>query len=147
MQQSCCRSENIISSQGTFFEFIAQLAEALPLQLNQCQQTDEYSAVSMQSLLKYIATYYSEPITIADALEVSGLRRSQFHVAFRQTTGLSFVHYLTKVRIGEACHLLRHTSNDILNIAYSCGFGSPSQFFKAFKKETKTTPDSYRKKR
>jgi AraC-like DNA-binding protein len=109
--------------------------------------TPEPSAVasaSVKALLDHIAEHYGEPLSVADGQFITGLSRSHFHVAFRQATGTTFYRYLTTVRIGEASRLLRSTADSILAIALTCGFNSPSQFYKAFKKQTGTTPERHR---
>ncbi|MBO7762682.1 MAG: helix-turn-helix transcriptional regulator [Clostridia bacterium] len=40
---------------------------------------------------------------------------------------------------------LSKTDTDILNICYDCGYNTPSQFIKMFKRETGITPSEYRK--
>ena len=57
---------------------------------------------------------------------------------------MTFAHYLTKMRLGHAANLLKHSQQEILDITFSCGFGSVSRFYEAFKKEFNASPAEYR---
>ena len=139
---ACFAASSLLQRKAAFFHLLAQLEMAVPS--NDELPRHSGAAASIKTLLEHISNYYGEDISVSDAQAVTGLSRSHFHVAFRQATGTTFNRYLTAYRIGEACRLLRHTERTILDIAYSCGFGSPSRFFKAFKTQTQTTPERYR---
>lgn len=64
---------------------------------------------------------------------------------FKKHTGMTFNQYLNKVRIDEACILLKHTDQKIYQIAYSVGFRDPSYFVSRFEKMTGYTPLNFRR--
>ena len=69
---------------------------------------------------------------------------SIFHAVFVDYTGLTPTDYLTRVRIGQACRLLRESDAGILQVAMSCGFGSVSRFYEAFRQAIGTSPGRWR---
>jgi AraC-like DNA-binding protein len=142
---ACFGATSLLEKKSAFFNVVAQLERLVP-PLDQLPRHTGQAAV-MKRLLDHVTTYSHEVISVSDALAITGLSRSHFHVAFRQATGTTFQRYLTSLRIGEACRLLRHTQRSILDIAYSCGFGSPSRFFSAFKQVTGTSPEKFRNQR
>ena len=59
-------------------------------------------------------------------------------------TGHTPVEYLNIYRIDQASYLLRTGCEELINIAYSCGFKDFSYFIRMFKKFKGTTPLKYR---
>ena len=67
-----------------------------------------------------------------------------FSTTFKKETGISFVQYLTNVRIEKAKDLLKHTEMKTYEIAETTGFSEPAYFSFIFKKNTGETPSHYR---
>ena len=55
--------------------------------------------------------------------------------------------YINTLRIKEGERLLEVTSKSAESIAYECGFGDYSQFYKAFKKIYNISPVEWRKRK
>lgn len=92
----------------------------------------------------FIRIRYRDDITIADVLSICPLSRSHFHAVFKAETGMSFVAFLTRERLGHAVELLRGSDLPITHIAYDCGFHSYSHFCYIFHKHLGTAPSAYR---
>ena len=58
--------------------------------------------------------------------------------------GLSFVSYLTKIRLEHAVELLRTTEDKTYVIASEVGYTEPNYFSYVFKKEYGISPSKYR---
>jgi AraC family L-rhamnose operon regulatory protein RhaS len=74
-----------------------------------------------------------------------GLSRRAFTSRFRSVAGMSREASLRQLRVAHACRLLRDTERSIIGIAFECGYNDLSSFYRAFKRETKRTPASWRK--
>lgn len=74
-----------------------------------------------------------------------GLSRRAFTSRFRSVAGMSREAYLRRLRVAHACRLLRDTERPIIGIAFECGYNDLSSFYRAFKREAKRTPASWRK--
>ncbi len=72
--------------------------------------------------------------------EKIGLSRVQLYRKVKALTGMTPVELLRKARLNKAQLLLRTTDKSISEIAYDCGFTSPSYFNKCFKDEYGITP-------
>jgi transcriptional regulator GlxA family with amidase domain len=63
---------------------------------------------------------------------------------FREATGQSPMHYLRRLRLREAKALLLRSDLSIAEIAWRCGYSSPSRFTQAFRAATDLSPRNYR---
>lgn len=95
--------------------------------------------------LRYISAAYREPITLEDTARRVGLSPNYFCTLFRQRTGCSFVNYLTILRVRKAQMLLASgTEKSITQVAYEVGFGSYTNFYRAFLRVLGTPPHQFR---
>lgn len=78
---------------------------------------------------------------LAEACRVS---KRHFFRLFRRTTGSSPAGYAAQRRIERAKTLLREDQMVVKQIAYSCGFETPSAFSVAFRRHTGMSPREYR---
>ncbi|MBO0462005.1 PocR ligand-binding domain-containing protein [Enterococcus sp. DIV1298c] len=96
--------------------------------------------------IKYINKNLSRNITLDEVANHVYLSHYYFSRLFKKELGISFVNYLNKQRIEQAKELLLQTNLSVQKIAYRIGYTQPSYFCKLFKKETGTTPASFRRK-
>ena len=61
----------------------------------------------ISELLFYLDSMYVQPVTVEDALEITGMGRSSFHLHFQRATGQTFCQYLNDLRLAVAEHLIR----------------------------------------
>lgn len=64
---------------------------------------------------------------------------------FRQSTGITFMDYITRVRIRRAIELLRDDDHKMYEIAEAVGYSSQHYFSSAFKKVLGVSPMEYKK--
>ena len=74
-----------------------------------------------------------------------GLSRRIFTSRFRSVAGMSREAYLRRLRVAHACRLLDGTERSIIGIAFECGYNDLSSFYRAFRRETRRTPASWRR--
>lgn len=94
----------------------------------------------------YMEDRFSEDIGIEQVAEKIGLSVSYFSVIFKQQTGVTFLEYLTDIRIHHACLLLKRSNMKTYDIAQKVGYLDQRYFSQVFKKKLKMTPSEYRKK-
>lgn len=88
----------------------------------------------MNRVFMHISENYDRVITLLEIAEIANMNPSSFCRYFKQLTGKSFSTYLNEIRINYGCKLLVNEDYSITEIAYRCGFNSPSYFNKQFKK-------------
>lgn len=96
--------------------------------------------------IAYINDHYQDPVLTVESLcKVLFLSAGHFSRLFKKSTGVTFVDYLTKVRIDQAKYLLANTGQKMYEISINIGYEDPNYFSYNFKKQTKMTPSEWRK--
>lgn len=73
-------------------------------------------------------------------------RVSRFYLGrvFKRVMGVGVPEYLAKIRVREACCLLKDGNHSVSEVAYLLGYEDPSYFSKVFQKIMGKSPRSYR---
>jgi len=96
------------------------------------------------SVYNYIMHNYGNSLTLEDVAMQAHLTPTAFCRYFKKHTRHTFVHFVNKIRVNEACKLLVNgLQNNIASIAYSCGFNSITNFNYVFKSITGVSPRGY----
>lgn len=95
-------------------------------------------------VVDHIVENFSEDLTLAQMSEMAGMSQSAFSRNFQKVTGKSFIQFLLRIRIGEACGMLHSTSIPISTICHEVGFQNLSHFNRQFQKLKSMTPSDYR---
>lgn len=120
------------------------------LKYEQSKLTDEKKAEYLNRLEHYFSQrkpFLSPSLTINDVasdLQISSKYISQI---INESLHKNFYDFINSYRIEESKRLLRESYNSgktVLEILYDSGFNSKSAFNAAFKKQTGTTPTSYK---
>lgn len=97
-------------------------------------------------MLDYIHHHFAEDLTLTEIARAADIGERECLRCFQRTIQLSPMQYLLKYRIMRGADLLlQNPADSISEIAALCGFDSPSNFAKMFKRFYNTTPREYRK--
>lgn len=98
----------------------------------------------IQKAIDFIETHYSMDLTREDVADAVYLSSAYFSRYFKQKTGMSFLNYLTTVRMKKAVELLG-TRMKVGDIAKAVGYQSRNRFFINFRQYTSYSPTEYRR--
>jgi len=130
-------------SPETFYYFLRQAFD----QLFECiyrNRNIQHTAV-FTKVKAFIWRHYNQDISLNKTAEAVGISPFYLSHLFRTEMGVSFLEYLTSVRISVAKKLLQQTRMSVMEICLEAGYQDPSHFAKTFKKKEGVRPTEYRK--
>ena len=83
-------------------------------------------------------------ISLQEVAEAVNLSSSHFSSQFKTAVGVSYVKYLTSMRLKEAQKLLRTTDYNITTVAEMVGYPNATNFYRHFQRHIGMTPAAYR---
>ena len=96
--------------------------------------------------IKYIEdNYYSNNLNINDIAERLEVTSSYMSKLLKKETGLSFIDYLTNIRIKKAMYIMQDPTIKIYDVAELVGYSNQYYFSRAFKKITGVSPKEHRR--
>lgn len=94
---------------------------------------------------KYLQEHYHESdITLEKVSYYLHISPNYFSTIFKKETRVTFINYLTQLRMDSAKRLLRTTNLKTFEIAQSVGYSEPNYFSYCFKKNFNVSPSEYR---
>lgn len=78
----------------------------------------------MRQATKMFANHIEDPIKVADVAEAVGISTRQMERLFKQTTGMSPLHYYRTLRMKAARQLVLYSNDGLLDIAVAVGYSS-----------------------
>ncbi len=107
---------------------------------------EEQQNDSIQTVKRYLEDNYSNGnLTLGEVADVMGLNEQYFCSKFRKECGVSFVEYLTNLRVEKAKNLIVNTNIKMYEVGEAVGYNSVEHFNRVFRKKTGQTPKEYQK--
>ncbi len=130
----------------SIFDILSTTREYEPLashafvQNTHLSQSDKFNKIT-----EYIMRNFDSEIKLSEIAAVANMATTTFCNFFKDHYRVTFVEYLTEIRIGHACKLLSDPTKNIVEAAYESGFNNLANFNRQFKKLKKMTPTAYRR--
>ena len=111
------------------------------------QQVPRLTARELSRLTDYIEDHLHRPIGLAELADLVNVSRFHFARLFRQSTGLTAIHFVERRRIERAQTLIATTDTPLSDIALIVGYSDQSCFTRRFSRHTGCTPAVYARER
>lgn len=96
-------------------------------------------------ITQYVMQNFDKDIALPEVAGMANMAVTTFCNFFKEQYRITFIEYLNTVRIGHACKLLSEKDQNIVEVAYECGFNNLANFNRQFKKYKNMTPTQFRK--
>lgn len=108
-------------------------------------QNMSHSASVIRAACAYIDQKYANPdMTLSDVARHVALSNNHFCTVFSQEMGVTFIEYLTSLRMKKAKELMKLTDMRSSEVAAAIGYSDPHYFSYLFKKTVGMNPRDYR---
>ncbi len=153
----CCKyteevlriAENLVEHDDNIFVCISLLVSLVDILRRDAYKVDLATKKShdkqnekLWELVNWTEANYAEKLSVEKAADRIGFSKYYFCTYFKKQTGISYIDYLNRVRISNACKLLV-AGEPVQNVCNAVGFESVSYFIKLFKKVQGMTPTQY----
>ena len=116
------------------------LASAAFINSTALHESDRFNNIT-----EYIMRNFDSEISLNEVAAVANMTTTTFCNFFKEHYRVTFMEYVTDIRIGHACKLLSDPTKNIVEAAYESGFNNLANFNRQFKKLKNMTPTEYRK--
>ncbi|MFT4416236.1 response regulator transcription factor [Fredinandcohnia humi] len=140
--------QNELRSKMKEFMALAESKGLPPIVEDPTQSVDIWKSNQVEKILtkakEYIDARFSESLTLEEVAEYVELSPFYFSKIFKDRLGVTFIDYVTTVRINHAKKEMLDPSKSLKEICYSIGYRDPNYFSRVFKKYTGLSPTEYR---
>jgi AraC-like DNA-binding protein len=117
--------------------FDPQIVKVLPEQ-------DEQHQEIVSRIITYLEQNYASKITLEDLAQFSQYNRTYLSTMFKNSVGINFYEYLTRLRFQHALFDLASSEKNLTEIAIDNGFADLKSFNLRFRETLHYTPSEYR---
>ena len=94
-------------------------------------------------IVRYMVRHLGEPLTLEQLAQEFDLSKSGLHALFQKHTGRSPMDFFLRLKMKEACKMLRSTSLRVYEVAQRLGYQDPYYFSRIFRKVVGISPKEY----
>jgi AraC family transcriptional regulator len=109
------------------------------------KDTKEIYFESLNRATQFIESNLDKKILLKDISQAAFLSEYHFHRIFKSLNGETVKEFLIRLKVERAAIRLKHSKDDIGQIAFEHGFENHETFTRAFKRYFQLTPQEYRK--
>ena len=136
---------NVIIEQANISNGILKIKDAYLKMISRVNEINKYSPMTLL-IIKYIEeNYYLNDININDISEKLEVTSSYLSKLLKKETGVSFIDYLTNMRIKKAMYIMEDPTIKIYDVAELVGYSNQHYFCRAFKRAVGFSPTEYKR--
>ncbi|PWJ48569.1 response regulator transcription factor [Faecalicatena contorta] len=141
--EECCKNIDNIGNVNEIFSFLVR--KILGSMRRAVQDKKMLDNKPIRDAKYYIEENYNRSLTLEIVSNFVGFNSAYFSSLFKKETGVTFLEYLTDLRMSHARELLRETNMNVSSVCEAVGYSDVKYFTKNFKKVTGLKPNEYRK--
>jgi two-component system response regulator YesN len=130
-------TKSLLASMTTTVRHIASKVE---------QQKENKCSAAIERAKTMLNLEYTSEITLEGVARIIQMSPQYLSKLFKEQMGITFIDYLTDIRLDEAKRLMIEGEYSIKEICFRVGYTDPNYFSRVFKKRTGINPTDYSKK-
>lgn len=107
---------------------------------------DSLAMERIRDVITYVEEHFREPVALDDVTALLGLGKEYFCRFFKKNMGMTFLNYLSEVRLAHTYEDLLNTNAPISEVMEANGFTNQKLFNSSFKELYGCTPSAVRRK-
>ncbi|OBZ14997.1 hypothetical protein A8L34_14045 [Bacillus sp. FJAT-27264] len=115
--------------------------------LNRWRGASSSTAENIRQIEAYLRLHYAEEISLQGIATKMNMSEAHFSRLFRKHTGVSYIDYVTQLRMEQAKRLLSKPDVRIYEVSVGVGYQDARYFSQLFRKYTGETPTEFKKVR
>jgi two-component system response regulator YesN len=136
---------NVIIEQANVSSGILKIKDIYLKIINNVNEKKKCSPMALLTI-KYIEeNYYSNNLNINDISDKLEVTSSYLSKLLKKETGLSFIDYLTNIRMKKAMYIMEDPTIKIYDVAELVGYSNQHYFCRAFKRVVGFSPTEYKR--
>lgn len=100
----------------------------------------------LEQVKKYIRSHFHKQLTLEEAADYVELSPYYVSKLFKDKSGITFIDYVTEVRITEAKREMLDPTKSLKEICFNVGYKDPNYFSRVFKRKAGLSPSQYRER-
>ena len=137
----------VLDGNYTLGNFI-YISQVLSLILSEIFYREKHHSTAEQNrqvtrIVRYMSAHLDKNLTLQDLSDQFGLSRSYISAIFQKYTSHSPIDFYIRLRMKEACKLLRSFDTRVQEAASALGYNDPYYFSRIFKKVIGVSPREY----
>ena len=109
-------------------------------------QPEKPRSKAVNLAVEYIRRHFAETISLEQVAAEVYLNPEYFSRVFKEEMGVTFVNFLTELRLKHSVRLLESTALRVQDVAQQVGYPNVSYFSTTFKKRYGMSPYEYRRR-
>lgn len=137
----------MLEAEGLTLQILSRLIRDFSTnQIPEGTRGDRIDSSRIRAVIAYVEEHFREPLSLQEVATVAGLGREAFCRFFKKAMGMTFLKYVSEVRIAHIYQELENTDDPIHLIMERNGFTNQKIFNRTFKEIYGMTPMEARKK-
>lgn len=128
------------------FIYISQVLSLILSEVYYREKNDEITTQNrhVTIVVRYMYENIARDLTLEDISREVRLSKSYLNVIFKKYAGRAPIDFFIRLRIGEACKLLRQENSRVYEVSMLMGYTDPYYFSRIFRKITGMSPREYK---
>lgn len=135
-----------ISDPDMMFSWFTNMAKLASEEHSDPDQEDSKKHSHIERLLQIIENNLAGELSLSSSAEALNLNPAYVSRLFKQTTGQTFMEYVTRIRMEKSKQLLAESDMKVGEIGRLVGYSQDYYFIRLFKEHTGVPPGEYRKR-